>query len=372
MIAAALIAGCAPIERTSTPVMEAPASHVASASAVPMTGTRAPTLDGVDYAHPEAHLALPPFIGNEATVRAIARSLPDGPAEVRLGALRHWLHGRLRYEDKDAYRWRTIDEMLADGTYGGCADEAVLFGSVARAAGIPTIWVKSLDADFIREFVAKRGDVQSWRGHVFLEVFVDGAWRLLDASGGSLYRDYDTHARILPTDRWAYDKGDDPHAMIMSTQWEDWRAQTSSYLTGFDVKLLPIGPDAGVDLPEPVDPNDLYIVANSPLWQRMKEHATAADRRVRWSFNDDFDRLMPKSKGATLFVLVVGDKLVLPERYWPELVGVAIDAFRKKTAGQTKLELVHDAPDGTHVVVLWAKTTDDALAMVDGFDMKPR
>ena len=62
--------------------------------------------------------------------------------------------------------------------YFGCADHAFFFGEVARAKGIPVVFVKTLDADFLREMIATNGGegTSSWR------YTGGGSWKLLDAS----------------------------------------------------------------------------------------------------------------------------------------------------------------------------------------------
>ena len=117
------------------------------------------------------------------------------PSENRVG---RWIEANLRYDAQCAYEWRDFDGVVDLGKYGGCADHAVVFGALARACGIPCVWVKTMDADWIREFTANRGKCSSWRGHVYLEVHLRGRWMLLDASQLVLYEDYRPGERLLP------------------------------------------------------------------------------------------------------------------------------------------------------------------------------
>ena len=54
----------------------------------------------------------------------------------------------------------------------------------------------------------------------FLEVFLGGKWQLLNASNLQLYDDYLPSTRILPGNRYAYDKGADPRELVLSPDWE--------------------------------------------------------------------------------------------------------------------------------------------------------
>jgi transglutaminase-like putative cysteine protease len=87
------------------------------------------------------------------TIARIAAEIHGETEKEKLRAIDEWMKAHLRYRPEDAYAWRTADRMPSDGMYGACADHAVLFGSVARAVGIPTACVKTMDADGIREFV---------------------------------------------------------------------------------------------------------------------------------------------------------------------------------------------------------------------------
>ena len=255
--------------------------------------------------------------------RLASRRMTEGGApDEKLRAIGAWIDGRLKLREADAYAWRNVDQLLSDGTYGSCADHSVLFGSLSRAVGIPTVWVKTMDADWIREFVRGDGKVTSWRGHVFLEVFIRGKWMLLDAIELTLQEDYDPRQRILPGGRYAYDKGAEPYSLVLSLRSELWRRQTAAYFRGFDLALLPVPPGdrlhdknaaiGGAQLAPPV-----YVVADGPYYQWVVDRCLALGIPVGSSFNSDFDAQLARAVRHTLVVALVGDRLVLPEKYWP-------------------------------------------------------
>lgn len=80
----------------------------------------------------------------------------------------------------------------------------------------------------------------------FLEVFVSGSWRLLDASAMKIYDDYEPAMRILPGDRYAYDKGYDPFLLVLSLDWGRWKQQTAAYFSKFDLAQLPVSGGRGL------------------------------------------------------------------------------------------------------------------------------
>ena len=100
--------------------------------------------------------------------------------------------------------------------------------------------MKTLDAEWIRDYKAL-GKEGHWSGHVFLEIFIHGRWVLLDDTAMVLYDDYDPKMRILPGERYAYDKGGDPFDLVLSCRWELWKKETRAYFRDFDLSKLPVG-----------------------------------------------------------------------------------------------------------------------------------
>jgi hypothetical protein len=76
--------------------------------------------------------------------------------------------------------------------------------------------------------------------------FIHDRWMLLDDIQLVLYEDYDPKMRILPGNRYAYDKGGDPYEIVLSARWELWKKQTRTYFSDFDLSKLPVG--NGTDL----------------------------------------------------------------------------------------------------------------------------
>jgi hypothetical protein len=199
-----------------------------------------PSCDRIDYSRPDAYLPLNAHIGSKEHIVKVAAAISGRTPEEKLVSIHRWIDSNLVYKTDVPYEWRDFDRLLRDRNYGGCADCSVVFGALARACGIPTVWVKTLDADWIREF-RTRGTEGSWNGHVFLEIFLHDHWALLDDVQMVLYEDYDPKMRILPGNRYAYDKGGDPFDLILSSRWEIWKAQTRAFCRDFDISMLPVG-----------------------------------------------------------------------------------------------------------------------------------
>lgn len=317
----------------------------------------APRLDRVDHANPgaQAHLVLSPQVGDASKIRSLAAQLKADTPVATLAAIYQWMHRNLKYDEHAAYTWRSLDEMLEARTYGGCADHAAVFGTLARAAGIPTIWVKTMDVDWIHEFKAAPNAVKSWRGHVFLEVHLGGSWQLLDALAMRLYPKYDVRSRILPGNRLAYDKGDDPFALVLSCRWELWKEQTRRFFTAFDASSLPWGESKDL-----LSAWRVWITGNSPMYRYAANACKRLGYHVQRTFNDEWNTYLPHARGGILIVTCQGTTPVLPEPLWPRLLPPAGQAFARGGPTPEKGFAHHRLADGTTVVLV---TGQDSTAV---------
>jgi len=274
-----------------------------------------PQFGSIDYANPSKYLAWPDSLGDRTAMHAQAASLKADTDLETIRRVLSWMDKTLRYDGQKAYVWRNFDDVIREKAYGGCADQGMVCGVLLKAAGIPAVWVKTMDVNWIWDFKKGR-PFQSWSGHVFVEVWVDHKWMLLDPGGKLLYQEYSPQARILPGNRFAYDKGNDPKAMIMSLQWEEWKRQTEAYFRDLDESLLPVDSAGGTDLGVTA-----FVAGNSPYYQEMSRIAAEAGLTVKKSFNFNFDTYLPQAHGHVLLVETHNGTPIVPldllEKYFP-------------------------------------------------------
>ena len=142
-------------------------------------------------------------------IRALAWKLRASTRIQTLRNIHRWVTSHAtRYKGNRAevLRRRTASELLEDRTLSGCGDWGVLLAALFRAAGIPTIYVEAVDWHWARQWV-DGSDVGPHLGHVFLEVYVKGKWRLVDSTRGWLWTDYDPAEPSLPLHHYAFAKG---------------------------------------------------------------------------------------------------------------------------------------------------------------------
>lgn len=200
-----------------------------------------PQFDSIDYGHPEMFVGIDPSFAGVGLVEPLPSRLRADDPERTLGNVWRWIRDNLAAETTQGdYRWRTASEILHRGRYFGCAEHALVYGTLARSCGIPVVWVKSLDVPWIKRFVASE-QFDGGSGHVYLEVFLKGRWRLLDATQDELFDEYDPRQRLLPgrnLERYAYDKGGNASELVLSLDWEPWKQETKTFFRGFDLGQL--------------------------------------------------------------------------------------------------------------------------------------
>ena len=276
----------------------------------------APDVESIDYSNPQKYLAIPDSLGDQKAIIDQTSKLKGKSDVETIKNVLTWMEQTLKYDEKIAYKWRNYGDVVRSKSYGGCADYGIVCGVLLKGANIPVVWVKTMDVPWIWDFKKGR-PFTSWSGHVFLEVFVNGKWSLLDPGGKMLYQNYSPKTRILPGRRFAYDKGDDPKSMIMSLQWEEWKEQTAAYFRQLDESLLPVDEKDTRALTARA-----YVVGNSPYYQAMTQMAVEAGLQVAKSFNTAYDTYLPESQGQILLIETHKGKPIVSreilEKYFPQ------------------------------------------------------
>lgn len=103
-----------------------------------------------------------------------------------------WIKQNLDYKNVGEIKFkRTASEILESGIYTGCSDFALLFETITREKGIPTIHIQTAKKKFVED-LQKSKDIEV-RGHHFCECFVNNRWILVDPSRGSVLQNYDNN-----------------------------------------------------------------------------------------------------------------------------------------------------------------------------------
>lgn len=305
-------------------------------------------------------------LGARASIEEAALEAQAGSAgRDALTAATAWFDARVRHDSNHPYVWRPFEQVVSDGYWMWCADRAVAIGTLLRAMGVPTVWVKTMEGAWIREF--KTGDVTSYRGHVFLEVYTKLKWQVFDPVAMTIYAQYDPRAHLLPGDRYAYDKGDDPYDMVMSMRGEAWAKQTRDYFRDFDPQFS--SPESWPGISSPAGPTPVgttvYGVCHRVVCGWLAERALATGAHPGMMFGADFEEYLPLAAGQVLVLTRLASDSVLPAKldasYAPESQGDVARRLHDSPSGRLERRL----DDGTRVILVYGQDETALRAEID-------
>lgn len=95
-----------------------------------------------------------------------------------------WIRKNLTHDTehwKEFIRRRTADDVVASGFSTGCGDDALVFCTLARAGGIPTVFIEAPYKDWLVRELDGRFD-----NHCFAHVYVGDKEYLIDPTRGNI------------------------------------------------------------------------------------------------------------------------------------------------------------------------------------------
>ncbi len=159
--------------------------------AVQPSSTPAPTAQaliyreafGIDYANPTKYLVQgeQTVISDQGVLNPL-RGYVEGIDHLAL--IYHWLQTDFtNYSASGATIGSiTVDQLLESRQLGGCHDYGILFAAVVRELGYPAVMIDSYSIAWIEGY--QNGTSENHVGHVFVEVFLDNEWILVDPTNG--------------------------------------------------------------------------------------------------------------------------------------------------------------------------------------------
>lgn len=104
------------------------------------------------------------------------------------------------YDNREAHLsfTRTAVELFSSKVLGGCSDYALVQSVLFRALGIPSRLVLTVDVEWMEKY--KSNQLYMTRGHVFIEVFLEEEWYLVDTAYRTFYTEYRPERKNYPRD----------------------------------------------------------------------------------------------------------------------------------------------------------------------------
>ncbi len=131
-------------------------------------------------------------------IRAVASQLSAETRRERLYNAVQYIWSNMRYD-----RWlnsqmftRTADQLFQDGVLGGCSDFALAKVALFRALEIPAKLVITANVDWMLRY--KKDPLFLTTGHVFIEVYLEDRWYLVDSTYRFLFSGYDSGLKSYP------------------------------------------------------------------------------------------------------------------------------------------------------------------------------
>lgn len=333
------------------------------------------TPETIDYALPDRYVSFSKSEGDEVTIRKLGAPLRDADPEQTIRNVHAFVASKVPHVPSKGWdpEFRKFEQILAGFDHAGCAEYALLFANLLRAAGIPAVYVKSSRHEWIRKYVAT-GETDGFSGHVFLEVHVRGKWRLLEDQTLRIWDEYEPSDPELPGGLLAYEKGSDAYAMVNSTRRDLFIEEAKARWSGFDATKLRPNEAPGRALLPPV-----YAVTMAGEWKVLGERISS----LTFSFDGSFWAERKASiRGNVLIVTSMGGSTDIPEDEAPAWLPVSLADLRADFLAGKSLVRTRRHGDGTLVVLVsapgWAElmaliwTTDFARIVADSARGRPR
>lgn len=124
-------------------------------------------------------------------ISSIANNIQgDNSSTIAINRILYWMQNNLKRENDNCIKFtRTASQIMNSGIYTGCSDFALLFESIAREKGIPTIHLQTVRKKFVDDI---QNNIQTpTKGHHFCECCINNKWILIDPLGNKILEDYD-------------------------------------------------------------------------------------------------------------------------------------------------------------------------------------
>jgi len=153
---------------------------------------------GIDYRHPEQYLEQ----GEQSRITDLSAiaGLRSGQKSLRqLGDIYRWLKSDFTTYSAGGRTIGavTVDQLLESRRLGGCHDFGLVYAAVARHLGYPALMARTNSIAWVERFQA--GQPNPHVGHVFVEVYLNGRWLLIDSTNGWYVEEgYDPADPVIP------------------------------------------------------------------------------------------------------------------------------------------------------------------------------
>jgi hypothetical protein len=298
-----------------------------------------------------SHMALVPAFGEPDTLKSLAAQMKRDTTGATLRTIWSWLQRNLKPKRTEAPTYRTVEAILASGYRTGTSEQVLVFGALARAAGIPTVWLKAVRLESLHAALDAGGDPALLEPRTYLEMHIGGRWQLLDPESMHLYPSHDPRQILLPDAHMAYDRGTDPKALVLPGDQAAWRQQARGWLARLDRRTVPFG-----DAQDLLAPLRVFIAGAGAPARYAKATSATFGYLVEKTIDRGLEKVWARVRGKTLIVMCTGSEPHVPAAWRDKLLPPGwqdvVTGRKQPEAGYVK----HTLPNGTRVILTAAQT----------------
>lgn len=172
------------------------------------TPPQAPTLEPtppsptpqIDYSNPKLYLRPGKQSDlSEQYFNEIKRQIRIGNKDIEsVGAIFKWKQSYF-----DTYSAggkfigkKTVNQIMEEKALSGCHDHGLVLVSILRQYGLPAIMVDTASIQWATDY--SEGKREGFRGHVFVEAYVENNWILINSTSGEYIENYDPCNPVIP------------------------------------------------------------------------------------------------------------------------------------------------------------------------------
>ena len=108
---------------------------------------------------------------------------------------------------------RSVIEIFKSKTFSGCSDIGMMMASLLREKGIPTVYVETVNVDWLNKELNNLPGSEIMKGHIFLEINLNGKWYLYDPTFHIIYDNYDSNNNNYPRRFYVFAKGENANSL---------------------------------------------------------------------------------------------------------------------------------------------------------------
>lgn len=172
----------------------------AAAAGSQETGEKGTNLYGIDYDNPDKYLQP----GKKTTIKAeyleaIRQEMSvSGKTMDDLRVIFLWkqLKFQKMYAQGKFIGKSSVNSILKEGLLTGHHDDGLLMVAIFREFGFPAVMVEAVGLQWAYDY--KKGKADMFLGHVYVEVFVEGKWILMDTTSNRYIEDYNPLDPVIP------------------------------------------------------------------------------------------------------------------------------------------------------------------------------